>query len=185
MTGVLKKMKTYFARRKQRLHSIGRIGKQTFIHELATFNFRKKINIGDHCRIGRECHLDGEAGVEIGSGTILAPRVIILSSSHNYEQTNYLPYDNQDKLLPVKVGQGCWIGWGAFILPGVEIGHGAIVAMGSVVTKNVGKGEIVGGNPAKVLKIRGNIELIDELVASEKYFLKHKTLDNLKRKSRE
>ena len=53
---------------------------------------------------------------------------------------------------PVKIGNKSWIGMHAIVLKGVEIGEGAIVAAGSVVTKNVQAWTIVGGNPAKVIR---------------------------------
>lgn len=53
---------------------------------------------------------------------------------------------------PVKLGNKCWIGMHAIILKGVEIGEGAIIAAGSVVTKNVEPWTIVGGNPARLIR---------------------------------
>ena len=57
----------------------------------------------------------------------------------------------------------CWIGAKSIICPGVKIEDGAIVAMGSVVTKSVPKGAIVGGNPAKIIKYR-DLETYEKLV---------------------
>ena len=47
-----------------------------------------------------------------------------------------------------------WIGANALILPGVSIGHNAVIAAGSVVTKDIGEGEVFGGNPARFIKRR-------------------------------
>ena len=52
------------------------------------------------------------------------------------------------------VGHDVWIGYGSTIMPGVEVGHGAIVATGSVVTRDVAPYSIVGGNPAKPIRSR-------------------------------
>lgn len=57
---------------------------------------------------------------------------------------------------PVVIEDNVWIGKRAIILKGVTIGKGAIVAIGSVVTKDVRPGTVVGGNPAKELKILNN-----------------------------
>ncbi|ELA7570041.1 CatB-related O-acetyltransferase [Vibrio alginolyticus] len=54
----------------------------------------------------------------------------------------------------IVIGNDVWIGVNAIILSGVKIGHGSIVAAGSVVTKDVPDYSIVGGNPAKVIKYR-------------------------------
>lgn len=71
--------------------------------------------------------------------------------------------------LPYKgdtlVGNDVWIGYQALIMPGVKIGNGAIVASGSVVTHDVPAYSIVGGNPAKVIKMRFSVEVIEKLQA--------------------
>ena len=55
---------------------------------------------------------------------------------------------------PVIIGNDVWIATRAIILPGVHVGNGAIIAAGSVVTRDVPDYSIVGGNPAKVIKMR-------------------------------
>ena len=71
--------------------------------------------------------------------------------------------------LPFKgdtcIGNDVWIGYNATIMPGVTIGHGAIVASQSVVTKDVPPYAVVGGNPATMIKLRFDQSVIDELVA--------------------
>jgi acetyltransferase-like isoleucine patch superfamily enzyme len=56
----------------------------------------------------------------------------------------------------VSIENGCDIGLGAILLPGVRIGEGAIVGAGSVVTGNVAPGSVVAGSPARFLRHRGN-----------------------------
>lgn len=160
------------------------LGKPCFVSPLARFNYHSRISIGPYCRIGPNCHFDGEGGIEIGAGTIFASNVVILTSSHHYEQNQWLPYDESDKNLPVKIGNGVWIGWGAFILPGVTVGDGAIVAMGAVVTKNVEKGVVVGGNPAKVIKYRENLPFIEEAIQNNRFFTKHEIENQVVRAGR-
>jgi maltose O-acetyltransferase len=180
----LKRIYISYARRKQQLNKIT-IVRPTCIHYTATFSFHKKIKIGKFCRIGYQCHIDGEGGVTIGDGTIFAPRVVILSSSHDYQSNVLLPYSEKDKKSPVAIGKGCWIGWGALICPGVTICDGAIVAMGSVVTKDVERGHIVGGNPAKTIRIRDENINIAKLVEDEQFYLKEVLLNDLKRAGRQ
>lgn len=55
---------------------------------------------------------------------------------------------------PVSVGHDVWVGNGALILPGVTIGHGAVIGARSVVTKDVEPYSVVGGNPARVIRNR-------------------------------
>ena len=61
------------------------------------------------------------------------------------------------------IGNDVWIGLDVVILPGVQIGDGAVIAAGSVVTKNVGDYEIVGGNPARHIKNRFTDQQISDL----------------------
>lgn len=63
---------------------------------------------------------------------------------------------DEETFRPVKIGDRCWIGCNSIILKGVTLGEGAVVAAGSVVTKDVPPRTLVGGNPARVL--RENIE---------------------------
>jgi len=88
------------------------------------------------------------------------------------------------QLQKTKIGNDVWIGHGAFILPGVQIGDGAVIAAMSVVTKNVPAYAIVGGSPAKILRYRFSDSLIEKLRFIEwwKYApwqLKGISLDNI------
>lgn len=150
-----------------------KMGTGCVIETTAVFQMVEGITLGDYVRIGPGCIINGEGGVEIGDGTILGPRVVILSSTHEYMQENLLPYHAKSEMRPVKIGRGVWIGWGAQIVPGVEIEDGAVVAMGAVVTKKVSKGQVVGGNPAKEITHRP-AELVDRLVAEKKYYIEAK-----------
>ena len=172
-----------YLRRKQQLHLM-QLQKPLFIHHTATFVYRERISIGKYCRIGNNCHLDGEGGLQIGNGTILSSNVVILTSSHDYKNAEFLPYGLADKKEPVVIGNGCWLGWGAMICPGVNIADGAVVAMGSVVIKDVLEGEVVGGNPARLINKREEVEDIKGMVAAERFFLKEVFEKNIVREGR-
>lgn len=68
---------------------------------------------------------------------------------------------------PIVIGNDVWIGMDSMILSGVTIGQGAVIAAGSVVTKDVPPYAIVGGNPAKVIKYRFEPQIIDRLLKIE------------------
>ncbi|CAI0925785.1 Chloramphenicol acetyltransferase [Serratia quinivorans] len=70
-----------------------------------------------------------------------------------------------------RLGDGCWIGMRAMLMPGVSIGEGAIVAAGSIVTKDVEPYTIVGGNPARPIKLRFSPQTIARLLALRIYDL--------------
>lgn len=182
MIRLLRYIQNRIAIYRQRRHQIKHLGAECIIDPSVIFLNHDRIHIGNYCRIGPHCHLDGEGGLTIDDGSILAPNVTILSSTHRYNQTNYLPYDEYDEYRPVVIGKGCWIGWGAMIAPGVVIGDGAVVAMGAVVVSDVEEGTVVGGNPATKIKSRDNIVFIKESVQKDNYYLKAKTAENLKRR---
>lgn len=72
------------------------------------------------------------------------------------------------------IGDGVWIGMRAMILPGVTIGEGAVIAVGSVVTKDVPPYTLVGGNPAREIKKRFDEKVIERLLKLHIYDLPEK-----------
>ena len=93
--------------------------------------------------------------IEIGNNVTLAPRVHILA--HDASTKNILGYT---KISNVKIGNNVFVGAGTIILPGVTIEDNVIIGAGSVVTKDVLPYSIVGGCPAKVIKMRFDDEEI-------------------------
>ncbi|RXM43996.1 DapH/DapD/GlmU-related protein [Flavobacterium sp. YO64] len=84
----------------------------------------------------------------IGKGTWIAPNVGIITTNHNVNNLN-----THDAPKDVILGESCWIGMNAIILPGVTLGNNTIVGAGSVVTKSFPDGNcVVVGNPAKQIK---------------------------------
>ena len=66
---------------------------------------------------------------------------------------DYHKFDSDiEQIKPVKIGSRVWIGCNSLIMKGVTIGDGAVVAAGSVVTKDVPAGAVCGGNPAKIIR---------------------------------
>jgi maltose O-acetyltransferase len=124
--------------------------------------FRREVSIehpqnvvlGNKIYIGPNVLLDGRGGITVGDFTTLGCNVMILSANHDY-LSNALPYEHNVYIhKPVSIGRNVWIGANALIVPGVEIGDGAIVAAGCVVTSNVEPLAIVGSQPMRTLKYR-------------------------------
>jgi maltose O-acetyltransferase len=134
----------------------------------------QNISIGNHIYFGPGASIHGRGGISIADGVIFGPRVTIHSSNHNYESGQCVPYDGGVCLRPVVIEEAVWVGDGAMICPGVRIGRGAIIAMGSVVTRDVPSYSVVGGNPAKVIKRRINPEITEELIRKGEFYLKLK-----------
>ena len=139
----------------------------------ASFSGVHNLSLGQWVHIGPESFLEAKGGIIIEDGAVLSSRVTILSSNHNYDSPEMMPYGGQDILRPVRIEKGAWICYGALILPGVTIGEGAIVGAGAVVTKTVGSGQIVGGNPAQVIGARRS-GVWRQLLDSNKYRLRFK-----------
>jgi maltose O-acetyltransferase len=112
------------------------------------------VSIGSNVRIYNS-FLQGEVpnSIIIGNNVRIAFGTTIWTTNHNY-YGEALPYDAGVIVKPVVIEDNVWVGAKSCILPGVTIGEGAIVGMGSVVTKDVPPFAIVGGNPAKVIKYR-------------------------------
>ena len=90
-----------------------------------------------------------------------------------YENAEMLPYDDYYILKPVTLEKNVWIGANVSICPGVRVGEGAVIALGSVVTKDVPKYSIIGGNPAKILKMRDK-EQYNKLNQNKMHYLRLK-----------
>lgn len=139
----------------------------------ASFSGVQNLSLGHWIHIGPKSFLEAKGGIIIEDGAVISSRVTILSSNHNYDSHETMPYGGQDILRPVRIEKGAWICYGALILPGVTIGEGAIVGAGAVVTKTVGPGQIVGGNPAKVIGVRRS-GFWRQLLDNNKYRLRFK-----------
>lgn len=119
-----------------------------------------KIKIGDNTRIHGTC-IHAYEYIEIGSNCLVAANCQIFDGSGHD-----LSFDNPSNRIntngnskPVYISDNVWIGAGSIILPGVKIGQGAVVAAGSIVTKNVEDMTVVGGNPAKVINMKGWLDV--------------------------
>lgn len=110
--------------------------------------------IGDGTYIGRFVQINAWRKVIIEDHVLIADRVFISDSEHRHENVN-IPILLQGDYFKgeVYLKQGCWIGIGAVIMPGVTIGRNSIVGANSVVTKDVPDYTVVVGSPAKVIKL--------------------------------
>lgn len=106
----------------------------------------RDIHLDQGVDIGVDCHL--ESPCHIGAGTAVAPRVVVLTHTHEIGPSDRRCVE-PPIVSPVRVGRGCWIGAGVTILPGVQIGDGVVIAAGSVVTKDCLKDGLYAGVPAR------------------------------------
>lgn len=115
--------------------------------------FTKNTVIGDNCHFnGME--ISGKGKVSIGDNFHSGKRVRVVTSFHNYDHGERIPYDDTLVTRDVLIGDNVWIGQDVTILGGVTIGEGAVIQAGSVVCKSIPPLGVAGGHPAKVFKTR-------------------------------
>jgi len=152
-------------------------GKGVYFYPTKSSLFYKTITVGDNVCIGPGAmFLASHSSIKISDKVMFGPNVSIIAGNHSshiigrlmadYELSDKLPSDD----LPVVVEEDVWVGTGAYILKGVTISRGAIIAAGSVVTRDVPPYAIVGGVPAKIIKYRWSV---DEIMDHEELAYPH------------
>ena len=153
-------------------HNYTRIGKLFNINKVSVGNFSYgKLNVYTYS--------DCSTKLKIGNFVSIADGVkFILGGNHNFQNFSTFPFNafffRQSESYSkgdIVIYDDVWIGTNSLILSGLSIGQGAIIAAGSIVTKDVSPYSIVGGNPAKLIKFRFNEATINKLLV--------RNLDNL------
>lgn len=134
-----------------------RIGKNTY----GTINVKMFGNPNERLEIGNYC-------------SIASNVIFVLGGNHNYQYLSTYPFKNKllndfsvieaDTKGKIIIEDDVWIGINSLILSGVKIGQGAVIAAGSVVTKDIPPYAIVGGNPAHIIKYRFGENTINKLL---------------------
>lgn len=129
----------------------GSTGKVLFLEPTFRCDYGYNIHVGENFFANFECVILDVCEVRFGDNCMLGPGVHIYTATHplNPAERN----SGMEFGKPVTIGSNVWIGGGAIINPGVNIGDNAVIASGAVVTKDVPKNAVVGGNPAKVIKM--------------------------------
>lgn len=114
------------------------------------------LRIGCHTYIGEHNNIRAAGGrIEIGDNCLISQNVTIVCSNHGIEADRHINEQAWSrKNAYVIIGNDVWIGANSVVLPGVKIGDGAVIAAGSIVTKNVEPFSVMAGCPAKLLKYR-------------------------------
>lgn len=141
------------------------------ISKICTFLSLRGIPHGKDCKcnfrciftftteMGTNCHFNGikitgNGRVIIGNNFHSGKNIRILTTFHNFDKGNALPYDNTCYSKDVIIEDNVWLGESVMILGGVIIGEGAVIQAGSVVCKDVPPLAIAGGHPAEPFKYR-------------------------------
>ena len=136
-------------------HATLRIGRWAWIGHACKIRVHEgEVTIGAKTVIGQECTISAFQHVSIGRECIVADRVMLIDFDHGVTEVERPIRLQGIYKRDVRVGNNVWMGYGACILRGVTIGENSIVGTGSVVTRQVPANAVVGGTPARILRMR-------------------------------
>ena len=175
MKDTLRWMKRWYYRKKYGLRNVH----PKFLATAYLEGVAKDVKAGAYSYIGPRCIIYPK--VSIGNYTMIANDVCIIGADHYFRQPGIpMVFAGREELHETVIGDDVWIGAKSIIMAGVKIGNGAIIAAGSVVTKNIEPYSICGGVPAKKIKERFTQEEIIEhermlsLPVSTLYYLENR-----------
>lgn len=126
-----------------------------FIHPGLIINFPENVVLGNNIIVNRNVSITARSGVTLGNDVMLGPNVVINDGNHRFSDKDK-PMNRQGHASePIVIEDDVWIASNSIILKGVHIGKGAVIAAGSVVTKDVPPYTVVAGVPARKIKNRG------------------------------
>ena len=111
----------------------------------------RSLRIGDHCLINCPVRIDTGAMVRIDDHATVGHDVVFVSSTHRLGPSDHRCAERYCE--PITIERGAWICAGVILLPGVTVGAGSVVAAGAVVTSDVPPDHLVGGVPARTLRV--------------------------------
>ena len=124
------------------------------------------ITLGNNVLVNMNCTFVDCNKITIGNNVLIASNVQLYTAAHPVELADRLvpnwncesgEYFCRTFALPISIGDGCWLGGGVIVLPGVKIGSGSVIGAGSVVTKEIPTNCVAVGNPCRVIrKINGD-----------------------------
>lgn len=137
----------------------GRVGKNIHVDIDFHCEYGKHIFIGNQVIINMNCTFVDNNIIEIGDNVLIASNVQLYTATHSTKVYERIVEDWDKGMeicktyaLPIKIGNGVWIGGGAIILPGVTIGENSVIGAGSIVTHSIPDNCIAVGNPCRVIK---------------------------------
>jgi len=135
--------------------TLPKCGKDLYVYPGVTFYFPYNISIGDNVYLNKNVSITARDEVTIGNNVLIGPNVVINTGNHTFSDRDIPIVKQGHTSEKIVIGDDVWIAANAIILKGVNIGEGSVVAAGAVVNKDVPPYTVVGGVPAKIIKIRG------------------------------
>jgi acetyltransferase-like isoleucine patch superfamily enzyme len=144
----------WLARRKLRHFGDGaQIRPHAYLVECAFISIGRNVVVRPGCKFFAVPHEQNRGDITIDDDVLIGSDVHIYVSNHRFDDVGQDIYaQGHSAPSPVRLKQGCWVGAGAIILPGVTIGRNAVVGAGSVVSRDVPDYCIAAGSPARVLR---------------------------------
>jgi acetyltransferase-like isoleucine patch superfamily enzyme len=113
-----------------------------------------ELHVGAKTVFGQECTISAFQHISIGRECIVADRVMMIDFDHGMVEVERPIREQGIYKRNVRIGHNCWIGYGACILRGVTVGDNAVIGTSSVVTADIPANGVVGGIPAKLIRMR-------------------------------
>lgn len=113
--------------------------------------FGVNTSFGEHCFLNYNCVILDVAEVTVGNHTLFGPGCQLITVEHPVDDAQARAF-GWERGRPITIGDNCWFGAGAMVMPGVTVGDNCVVAAGAVVTKDVPDDSLVGGVPAKLIR---------------------------------
>jgi len=136
-------------------HATLRIGRWAWIgHGTKIRVHEGEVSIAAKTVMGQECTISAYQNVSIGRECIIADRVMLIDFDHGVVEVDRPIREQGIYKRDVRVGHNVWIGYGACILRGVSVGSNSIVGTNAVVTRDVPENAVVGGVPARTIRMR-------------------------------
>jgi lipopolysaccharide O-acetyltransferase len=129
------------------------LGPGGFLNVIEHDGVRGRIRIGHGCEITAACTISSVLSVEVGDRVLIARGVYIADHGHAFADPDRAILDQSlDRVAPVTIGRGAWLGQNVFVGPGVSIGENAVVGSNSVVLEDVPARSVAVGAPARVVR---------------------------------
>jgi putative colanic acid biosynthesis acetyltransferase WcaF len=125
------------------------IGAGVFVKQGLRVKFPWRLAVGDFAWLGENCWIDNVAMVTIGSHACISQDVYLCTGNHDWSSPTF-----ELKEIPIHVEEGCWIAARAIVGPGVTVGRGAVLCLGSVASQSLAPMTVYAGNPAQPIKER-------------------------------
>ncbi|MCI0446277.1 sugar O-acetyltransferase [bacterium] len=129
---------------------LGKFGSEVWIEPPFYCDYGKQIELADGVYINMNCIFLDPTFIRIGSQTLIGPNVQLYTAFHPIDAATRV--SGPELASPISIGKRVWIGGGAIILPGVNIGDNTTIGAGSVVTHDIPEGVVAAGNPCRIIR---------------------------------